>query len=68
MASILDSVGKLVHGTTTALLDNKVPDRLSDVITTAVKSGFDVIRDSLKVIQDLTKPAETAPPKRRGGP
>ncbi|HWA46560.1 MAG TPA: hypothetical protein VHA10_25300 [Hypericibacter adhaerens] len=61
MASILDSVGKLVHGAATSLIDNQVPDKLADVIGTAVKSGFDVITDSLKVIQDITKPAETPP-------
>jgi hypothetical protein len=58
MATILDSVGKLVHGTATSILDNQITDKLSDAINTAVKSGFDVIRDSLKVVQDLTKPAD----------
>jgi hypothetical protein len=58
MATILDSVGKLVHGTATTILDNQITDKLSDAINTAVKSGFDVIRDSLKVVQDLTKPAD----------
>jgi hypothetical protein len=58
MATILDSVGTLVHGTATSILDNQITDKLSDAINTAVKSGFDVIRDSLKVVQDLTKPAD----------
>jgi hypothetical protein len=58
MATILDSVGKLVHGTATSILDNQITDKLSDALNTAVKSGFDVIRDSLKVVQDLTKPAD----------
>ena len=67
MASILDSVGKLVHGTVSSLIDNQVTDKLADTINTAVKSGFDVIKDSLKVVQDLTKPAEDTPPNQGKG-
>ena len=67
MATILDSIGKLVHGTATSLIDNQVPDKLADAINTAIKAGFDAIRDSLKVVQDLTKPADETPPNQGGG-
>jgi len=67
MATILDAIGKLVHGTATSLIDNQVPDKLADAINTAIKSGFDAIRDSLKVVQDLTKPADETPPNQGGG-
>jgi hypothetical protein len=67
MATILDSIGKLVHGTATSLIDNQVTDKLADAINTAVKSGFDVIKDTLKVVQDMTKPADDTPPNQGGG-
>ncbi len=55
MASILGSVGQVVHDASTALIDNQITKKVSDLVTSSVKSSFDIVEDILKIVQDLTK-------------
>jgi hypothetical protein len=68
MSSLTGSVGKIIHGTATSLIENQVTSKISATITTVVESGFSVVNDMLKVVQDLTTPdKETKPPKSSDG-
>lgn len=62
MASLTDSVGKLIHGAATALIDNEVPSKISTAIATVAEAGFGAVNDALKVVQEMTAPADTAKP------
>ena len=55
-AGFIGSVRKLVHDTSSALIDAQITTRLSDFVSGTVKSGFDVIENVLTVVKDLTKP------------
>ncbi|HSB73516.1 MAG TPA: hypothetical protein VLT62_29675 [Candidatus Methylomirabilis sp.] len=52
---VLGSVKRLVHETATALIDNQIPQKMSDLATSTVKSGFDIVGDVLEIVRDLTK-------------
>lgn len=62
MASLTGSIGKLIYGTATALIDNEVPAKVSSAITTAVSAGFGTLTDVLKVVQEMSAPADAAKP------
>lgn len=67
MASLTGSVGKIIHGTATSLIENQVTSKVSAAITTAVESGFSVVDDMLKVVQDVSAPEkQTKSSKSRG--
>lgn len=55
MNSLLDPLKNLVHELSTALLDNGVPKKVSDMVTASVTSGFDVVADLLKIVKDVTQ-------------
>ena len=59
MATLLDSVNKIVYQTSTQILENQIPQKLSDMVTTVVTTGFQVVEDVLKITQDLTKASDT---------
>ncbi|MDA8051267.1 MAG: hypothetical protein M0002_14910 [Rhodospirillales bacterium] len=62
MARILGPVGELVHDAAAALIDNKIPQKISDSVTGFVSAGFGIVNDVLGIVRDLTKP-EAAPGK-----
>lgn len=57
--TLLESVNKIVYQTSTQILDNHIPQKLSDMVTTVVTTGFQVVEDVLKITQDLTKAKDT---------
>ena len=60
MDSLFTSLRNLVHDVSTALLDNAVPKKVSDMVTASVTSGFDVVEDLLTIVKDITQ-EETSP-------
>lgn len=62
MASILGSVTEIVHQTAAALIDNEIPKKASDLVTGAVKSGFDIVQDLLTIVRDVSKETEAPEP------
>lgn len=52
---VLGSVKRLVHDTATALIDNQIPQKMSELAASTVKSGFDIVGDVLAIVRDLTK-------------
>ena len=54
MADLLDSVRRAVHDTSVALIDNDIPTKMSDLVTSTVKSGFDIVQNLLTIVKDLT--------------
>jgi hypothetical protein len=59
MATVLESFNKIIYQTSTQILDNQIPQKLSDMVTTVVTTGFQVVEDVLKITQDLTKASDT---------
>ncbi len=59
MSSILEPFNRIIHETSTALIDNEVPKKLSDVISASVNSGFEVVEDLLKIVKDVTQEQES---------
>lgn len=53
--SLLGPLNKVINDTTTQIMDNEIPTKVSQVVTTLVTSSFGVVDDVLKQIQDLTK-------------
>lgn len=67
MASLTGSVGKIIHGTATSLIEKQVSSKISSAITTVVESTFGVIDDALRIVQDVTAPDDaTNAPEPRG--
>ena len=54
MADFFDSVRRAVHDTSVALIDNDIPTKMSDLVTSTVKSGFDIVGNLLTIVKDLT--------------
>lgn len=67
MASFLGSIGQLIHGAATTLIDNQVTTRLATAATDLVTTGFKVVEDVLKVAQDLTAPEAAQPSQPEEG-
>ena len=65
MASLFDSVRSLVHDTAQGLIDAQVTNKVSDMITSFVTSGFSVTNDTLKIVRDITV---SPPPPPEPGP
>lgn len=65
MATILQPLQQLVHDTAGALVDNKIPGKISDSVTGFVSAGFGIVNDVLGIVRDVTKPeaAEAKPPQ-----
>ena len=55
MATILGAVRQLVHDASTAFIDNQITQKMSDLATSTLKAGFDIVDDALAIVQDLTK-------------
>lgn len=62
MAMVSSALGQLVHDAAAALIDNKIPEKLSDSVTGFVSAGFGIMSDVLVIVRDLAKP-EAAPDK-----
>ncbi len=62
MSAILGSVRQIVHDTANALIDNQIPKKMSDLVTGAVKSGFDIVQDVLTIVKDVSEQAEEEEP------
>jgi hypothetical protein len=54
MATTFDSLKGIVHDTTAALIDHDITKKVSDLVTTSMKSGFDIMEDVLTIVRDLT--------------
>lgn len=55
---MLDPFKKVIHDTTTEIIDSDVSGKTASVLKTLVNSVFEVIDDTLVWIQDLTKEVE----------
>jgi hypothetical protein len=69
--SLLGPFNKIINDTTTQIVDSKLPNKISDVLTTFITSSFQLVDNTLKEIQDITKaqpaaatsqPAAATPP------
>ncbi len=58
MATIFGSIGRLVHDTSSALIEKSVTTKLSDTVTSLIQSGFQVAEDVLVITKDLSAPDE----------
>jgi hypothetical protein len=56
MATTLDSLNRILHDTSAALIDHEIARKLSDLVTASVKSGFDIVEDVLEIVKDITAP------------
>ncbi len=65
MATIIGSIGRVVHELSAGLLDKQIPDKLSDAATSVVRAGFEVVGDVLRVVKESTAPDE--PPTEENG-
>lgn len=64
MTTILGRVEQLVHDAAGALIDNKIPKKLSESVTGFVASGFEIVNDVLGIVRDLTKSDAVPPPPK----
>lgn len=53
--SILGPFNDLINKTATAIIDNHVATDVAKVLNAVVNAGVDVVDDTLKKIQDITK-------------
>ncbi len=61
MAGILQGIKKVIHETTTEIIDGELSTKTANVLNTLVDSVFKLVDDVLLSIQDLTK-ASPPPP------
>jgi hypothetical protein len=66
MADLFGSVRRAVHDTSIALIDNDIPTKVSDLVTSTVRSGFDIVENLLTIVKDLTAESEEEAPARGG--
>ena len=59
MASVLAPINKLIHDASTQLIENDIPKQVSDLVTSAVSSGFHIVEDVIKIVRELTKEENT---------
>ena len=62
MPTVLGSVGRLIHETSTALVDNHIPSKVAQVFTGAIASGVTVTEDVLKIVADVSRPDDEPEP------
>ncbi|HQU71778.1 MAG TPA: hypothetical protein PKV71_16185 [Calditrichia bacterium] len=62
--SILGPLNKIINQAASEILDSQITDKMSDVLNTAVNTGFKVVVDALGEIKELTKDEEPAPEAR----
>ena len=65
MADLMGSLRRAVHDTSVALIDNGIPTKMSDLLTSTVKSGFDIVDNLLTIVKDLTAESETTQVRSR---
>ena len=58
MATIIGAFNQVVHEASTAFIDNQMTTKMSDAVTSVVKSSFEVVEDVLKIMKDLTEAEE----------
>lgn len=59
MATVIESVNKLINQTSTQILENHIPQKMADMVNTVVNTGFQIVEDVLKITQDLTKASDS---------
>lgn len=61
---ILGPLNQIINKTAAEFIDKKISSGISDVLTTLVKTTFEVVDETLKKVQDLTKeePPPATPP------
>ena len=55
MAGIFEPLRGMLQEISTALIDKEITTKLSDLVTGPVKAGFDIVKDVLTIVQDMTK-------------
>ena len=68
MAKMFQSVNRVLHEASAVVIDNRLTAKMSDAFSTAVKSGFDIVEQVLKVVNEATRPTnggQTAKNKSR---
>jgi hypothetical protein len=63
--SLLGPLNKVINDTATQIVDNEIPTKVSQVLTTLVSSSFGVVDDLLKQVQDLTQAETKTTPKSK---
>lgn len=58
MPSILESFTRVIHDTSAALIDHEIPRKVSDLAAATVKSGFEIVEETLTIVKELTAPEE----------
>jgi hypothetical protein len=59
--SILGPFNKIINDTATEIVNSQLPDKVSGVLATLIKSSFSAVDNLLIQVQDLTKPEPPAP-------
>jgi len=53
--TILGSVRQLIHDASNAFIENEITGKVSDLATSTVKAGVQIIDDVLVIVRDMTK-------------
>lgn len=53
--SIIGPLNNVIYKTTTEIVDSEIIKKMAGVLNILVDSGFEVMENTLKTIQDLTK-------------
>ncbi|MGF6970985.1 hypothetical protein OKW43_008080 [Paraburkholderia sp. WC7.3g] len=68
MSTALASVTKLVHDTSSALIDQQIASKVASMATGFLNSGFEIVDDALKIVRDLSAPAAPSTPPPAAAP
>lgn len=53
--TILGSVRQLIHDASDAVIENEITGKISDLATSTVKTGVQIMDDVLVIVRDMTK-------------
>ncbi len=53
--SLFGSIKKLINQTSTEVINHQIPKKVSDLITTTISSGFQVVDDVLDITKKITQ-------------
>lgn len=56
--TIFGSVRQLIHDASNAVIDNEITGKISDLATSTVKTGVQIMDDVLVIVRDITKEEE----------
>lgn len=54
--NILGPFNEIINKTATAFIDNKIAEDTAKVLNAFVSASFDAVNETLKKVQDITKP------------